>query len=79
MFVVAEKSGGSIRELEGFFNNVVGQATMLNVPLNKRLVLDVASRLSSVSSVDLINVELIQKEVASFYGTTVQDLSLIHI
>lgn len=74
LFIVAERSGGSIRELEGFFNNVVGQATMLTVPLNKGLVLDVASRLSSASSVDLINVELIQKEVASFYGTTVQDM-----
>ena len=74
LFVVAEKSGGSIRELEGFFNNVVGQAAMLKVPLNKKLVLDVASRLSSATSVDLINVGFIQKEVASFYGTTVQDM-----
>ncbi|MEE2701508.1 MAG: chromosomal replication initiator protein DnaA [Thermodesulfobacteriota bacterium] len=74
LFVVAEKSGGSIRELEGFFNNVVGQAAMLNVQINKSLVLDVATRLSSEDSVDLVNVELIQKEVASFYGTTVQDM-----
>ena len=43
LFVVAEKSGGSIRELEGFFNNVVGQASMLSVPLDKSLVNDVSS------------------------------------
>tara|TARA_B100000959_G_scaffold286780_1_gene367220 strand:- start:3467 stop:4894 length:1428 start_codon:yes stop_codon:yes gene_type:complete len=74
LFVVAEKSGGSIRELEGFFNNVVGQAAMLNVSINKTLVLDVATRLSSDKVVDLVNVELIQKEVAGFFGTTTQDM-----
>ena len=47
---------------------------MLNVQINKSLVLDVATRLSSEDSVDLVNVGLIQKEVASFYGTTVQDM-----
>ena len=52
LFVVAEKSGGSIRELEGFFNNVVGQASMLNVPINKALVNDVSSRLLSTKSID---------------------------
>ena len=74
LFVVAEKSGGSIRELEGFFNNVVGQASMLNVALDKSLVNDVSSRLLSTKSVDLINIELIQKEVAAFFGISVQDL-----
>ena len=74
LFVVAEKSGGSIRELEGFFNNVVGQASMLNVPINKALVNDVSSRLLSTKSIDLININLIQKEVASFFGISVQDL-----
>ena len=74
LFTVAEKAGGSIRELEGFFNNVVGQAAMLNAPLNKKLVNDVASRLSSNTSVDIVNVELIQKEVAGYYGTTVEDI-----
>ena len=74
LFVIAENSGGSVRELEGFFNNVVGQASMLSVPLDKRLVLDVSSRLMNTSAPDQITVELIQKEVASFYGTTVQDL-----
>ena len=74
LFVVAEKSGGSIRELEGFFNNVVGQAAMLNVSIDKTLVLDVATRLSSDKVVDLVNVELIQKEVAGFFGTTTQDM-----
>ena len=74
LFVVAEKTGGSIRELEGFFNNVVGQAAMLNVPLDKKLVLDVASKLFSTASVDLVNVEFIQKEVAAFYGTSVHDM-----
>jgi chromosomal replication initiator protein len=74
LFVIAEKSGGSIRELEGFFNNVVGQASMLGNPINKALVLDVSSRLLSTKSVDLITIELIQKETAAFYGTTVQDL-----
>ena len=74
LFVVAEKSGGSIRELEGFFNNVVGQASMLNVPINKALVNDVSSRLLSTKSIDLINITLIQKEVASFFGISVQDL-----
>ena len=74
LFVVAEKSGGSIRELEGFFNNVVGQASMLNVPINKTLVNDVSSRLLSTKSIDLININLIQKEVASFFGISVQDL-----
>ncbi|MEE2975100.1 MAG: chromosomal replication initiator protein DnaA [Thermodesulfobacteriota bacterium] len=74
LFSVAEKSGGSIRELEGFFNNVVGQAAMLNAPLNKKLVNDVASRLSSNTSVDIVNVELIQKEVAAYYGTTIADI-----
>jgi chromosomal replication initiator protein len=74
LFVVAEKSGGSIRELEGFFNNVVGQASMLSVPIDKALVKDVSSRLLSTKSVDLISIDLIQKEVAAFFGTTVQDL-----
>jgi len=74
LFVVAEKSGGSIRELEGFFNNVVGQASMLNVPLDQALVNDVSSRLLSTKSVDLINIDLIQKEVAGFFGISVQDL-----
>jgi len=74
LFVIAEKSGGSIRELEGFFNNVVGQASMLSVPLDKSLVNDVSSRLLSTKSVDLINIDLIQKEVAAFFGISVQDL-----
>ena len=74
LFVVAEKSGGSIRELEGFFNNVVGQASMLSVPIDKALVRDVSSRLLSTKSVDLISIDLIQKEVAAFFGTTVQDI-----
>ena len=74
LFIIAENSGGSVRELEGFFNNVVGQSTMLGVPIDKKLVMDVSSRLMTNSAPDQITVDLIQKEVASFYGTTVQDL-----
>ena len=74
LFVIAESSGGSVRELEGFFNNVVGQSTMLGVPINKNLVMEVSSRLMNNSTPDRITVELIQSEVASFYGTTVQDI-----
>ena len=74
LFVIAESSGGSVRELEGFFNNVVGQSTMLGVPINKNLVMEVSSRLMNKSTPDRITVELIQSEVASFYGTTVQDI-----
>ena len=74
LFVIAESSGGSVRELEGFFNNVVGQSTMLGVPINKNLVMEVSSRLMNNSAPDQITVELIQSEVASFYGTTVQDI-----
>ena len=66
LFVVAEKSGGSIRELEGFFNNVVGQASMLNVPINKTLVNDVSSRLLSTKSIDLINITLIPLSYSIF-------------
>ena len=73
LFVIAENSGGSVRELEGFFNNVVGQASMLST-FRQRLVLDVSNGLMNTSAPDQITVELIQKEVASFYGTTVQDL-----
>tara|TARA_B100000131_G_scaffold81846_2_gene78877 strand:+ start:116645 stop:118072 length:1428 start_codon:yes stop_codon:yes gene_type:complete len=74
LFIIAENSGGSVRELEGFFNNVVGQSTMLGVPIDKNLVMDVSSRLMNNSAPDQITVELIQKEVATFYGTTVQDI-----
>ena len=74
LFVIAESSGGSVRELEGFFNNVVGQSTMLGVPINKNLVMEVSSRLMNKSTPDQITVEIIQSEVASFYGTTVQDI-----
>ena len=73
-FSSLENSGGSVRELEGFFNNVVGQSTMLGVPIDKNLVMDVSSRLMNNSAPDQITVELIQKEVATFYGTTVQDI-----
>ena len=47
---------------------------MLGVPINKNLVMEVSSRLMNNSTPDRITVELIQSEVASFYGTTVQDI-----
>ena len=44
LFIIAKTLEALLESLRGF-NNVVGQSTMLGVPIDKNLVMDVSSRL----------------------------------
>ncbi len=64
----------NIRELEGTLINIGAYAKLLNTEINIDLAKEVLKNIIKEQTRSILNIESIQKEVASFFGVKIQDL-----
>lgn len=71
---LAENITSNIRELEGTLINIIGYAKLLNTEINIELAREALKNIIKEQDRRILSIELIQKEVASFFGIRIQDL-----
>ena len=71
---LAENTISNIRELEGTLTNIMAHAKLLNTEISLDLVKEALKNVLNSQDDKFISIEVIQKEVAVFYGLKIQDL-----
>jgi chromosomal replication initiator protein len=71
---LAAHSKHNIRELEGSLVRVMAMASLRGVPLSKQLAQDAMRKVSQFADTNSITIPMIQKVVADFYKTSIDDL-----
>ncbi len=71
--VLVQRSGASVRELEGAFNRVTATASVRKAPITPELVLAALGPLAAARN--RVSVEMIQEAVSHRFGVSVADLT----